>query len=306
MITFSIGSGVKTITPMSVLPEITDPVTIDGTTQPGFSGSPIIELDASSCWLPGGCVNIIAGSSAVRGLVINRPGTSCISVTTNGNNISEFSHCAPVTGNFICAQMDLFPIPFGLGIIPQDTFVNKLLTVRNVGTAPLMVTPMQPSAPEFQLVSPTGPFTLERGQRRSLTVRFRPRMVGQFRSMMMIRSNDEAQPMVNVELMGASCSPPMLAPLAETVQIKLGTTKDIPLAVMDGQAYCQYKFSLSPALPFVTLTDKKDGTGVLRLAPTVPPTGGQGIGTYRLTVMVSDGSSPPQSHSRAITIMVSR
>src|SRR5712692_9164441 len=41
------GSGPYTIRPTSALPTITDPVTIDGTTQPGFAGTPIIELDGS-------------------------------------------------------------------------------------------------------------------------------------------------------------------------------------------------------------------------------------------------------------------
>src|SRR5438552_13328016 len=42
-ITFNIpGSGVHTISPLSALPTITGAVTIDGTTQPGFTGSPVI------------------------------------------------------------------------------------------------------------------------------------------------------------------------------------------------------------------------------------------------------------------------
>src|SRR4051794_24005513 len=44
LIVFSIGTGLKTIQPTSGLPAITDPVIIDGTTQPGFAGTPIIEL----------------------------------------------------------------------------------------------------------------------------------------------------------------------------------------------------------------------------------------------------------------------
>src|SRR5947209_8387730 len=44
-IVFSIGSGgVKTILPASELPHVTDAVTIDGTTQPGFTDSPLIVL----------------------------------------------------------------------------------------------------------------------------------------------------------------------------------------------------------------------------------------------------------------------
>jgi CSLREA domain-containing protein len=46
-ITFSIASGAQTIAPAGELPFITDPATIDGTTQPGFAGSPIIVLDGA-------------------------------------------------------------------------------------------------------------------------------------------------------------------------------------------------------------------------------------------------------------------
>src|SRR5438552_4756755 len=44
LVTFNIGSGLQTIAPTSLLPDITDPVVIDGTTQPGYSGVPLIEL----------------------------------------------------------------------------------------------------------------------------------------------------------------------------------------------------------------------------------------------------------------------
>src|SRR5262249_26044535 len=39
--------GAQTITPF-FLPQITDAVTIDGTTQPGFAGQPLIELSGAS------------------------------------------------------------------------------------------------------------------------------------------------------------------------------------------------------------------------------------------------------------------
>jgi hypothetical protein len=258
-----------------------------------FLGSTVLATNAAG---------IVTFTVTLPGPVVMCSSTVTATATDSAGNTSEFSPCRPVTGQY-CPEIDVFPIPFDLGIIPKDTFVNKLLTVRNKGTAPLVVTPVHPPIPvsPFQLVSSTEPFTLQRGQRRSLTVRFRPKMVGQFSSMMMIQSNDPAKPVVNVELMGASCSAPMLAPLPATLQMKFDTMKDIPLAVMDGQGYCQYKFSISPALRFATLTDKKDGTGMLRLAP-----GRLDVGTYRLTVMVSDGSSPPQMNSQTITLMVTR
>src|SRR5687767_12021572 len=47
-ISFSIpGPGPHSIVPLSPLPIVTDPVAIDGATQPGFSGTPIIELSGT-------------------------------------------------------------------------------------------------------------------------------------------------------------------------------------------------------------------------------------------------------------------
>ena len=41
------GSGVQTIAPLSPLPAITNPVLIDGDSQPGYAGTPLIELSGS-------------------------------------------------------------------------------------------------------------------------------------------------------------------------------------------------------------------------------------------------------------------
>jgi hypothetical protein len=87
-ISFNIGSGLKTITPSQRLPTIIDPVVIDGTTQPGFSGVPIIELNGSS-QPDGNGLFITAGNSTVRGLVINRFLFAGILINTNGGNRVE-------------------------------------------------------------------------------------------------------------------------------------------------------------------------------------------------------------------------
>ena len=71
-IVFSIGSGVQTITLATIFPTITDPVSIDGSTQPGFSGSPLIVIDGiniTTSNIYG--LRIDAGNSTVKGLVIN-------------------------------------------------------------------------------------------------------------------------------------------------------------------------------------------------------------------------------------------
>jgi hypothetical protein len=86
------GAGVHTIMLAFFLPTITDPVTIDGTTQPGFAGSPIIELNGANAGATNG-INITAGSSTVRGLAINRFIGNGILLDKSGGNVIE--------GNFI-------------------------------------------------------------------------------------------------------------------------------------------------------------------------------------------------------------
>ncbi|MDT4966095.1 MAG: hypothetical protein QOJ64_832 [Acidobacteriota bacterium] len=90
-INFSIGSGLQTIAPLSPLPTVTDPVVIDGSTQPGFAGTPIIELNGGS--VTGDGLTITAGNSTVRGLVVNRFRGYGIKFDTGSNNI--------IAGNYV-------------------------------------------------------------------------------------------------------------------------------------------------------------------------------------------------------------
>ncbi len=66
------GTGVQTIAVNSPLPSNTTPVLIDGTTQPGFVGTPLIELSGGPAGGPAELT--IAGSDAIsiRGLVIDQ------------------------------------------------------------------------------------------------------------------------------------------------------------------------------------------------------------------------------------------
>lgn len=71
-ITFNIpGSGVHTIHPTSQLPDISHTVEIDGTTQPGFVGSPMIEIEGDLMTGAQEGLKIRASNSVVRGLAIN-------------------------------------------------------------------------------------------------------------------------------------------------------------------------------------------------------------------------------------------
>ncbi|HEY0156944.1 MAG TPA: IPTL-CTERM sorting domain-containing protein [Thermoanaerobaculia bacterium] len=85
------GGGEQTITVLSALPTITDTVVIDGTTQPGFGGTPIVTLDGNGLAADGLTINSPAAST-IRGLVI---------IEFTGFGIRIGGAGAIVVGNFI-------------------------------------------------------------------------------------------------------------------------------------------------------------------------------------------------------------
>ena len=133
------GSGVHTISPATALPPISDPVFINGYSQPGsskntnaiddpdptkrgFNGTLQIEIDGTATGASG--LVISAGNSTVRGLVINRFQGAGIHLSSNGN---------VVAGNFIgtsaTGDADLGNGAIGVDII--DAFNNTIVDASN-------------------------------------------------------------------------------------------------------------------------------------------------------------------------------
>jgi hypothetical protein len=123
------GSGLHTITPSTALPTISDPVTIDGSTQPGFTGSPIIELNGSQAGTNVDGLRITAGSSVVSGLVINRFSSDGVELSGNGGNIVE----GCFIGTDATGTVDLGNAFRGLNIASSNnTIGGTAATARNV------------------------------------------------------------------------------------------------------------------------------------------------------------------------------
>ncbi len=89
-ITFMIGSGPQTITLNSPLPPIKHSVTIDGTSQPGYTGTPLITLTPATisggAAFPGDGLDIYAGSSTVKGLIIRGFNGNGVVLAANGTD----------------------------------------------------------------------------------------------------------------------------------------------------------------------------------------------------------------------------
>jgi hypothetical protein len=91
-IDFAIGDGgAQTIRPRSDLPYVTHSVIIDGTTQPDFAGSPLIDLDGGAAAYVNGLV-ILASNCTIRGLAFTNfavpddPCTFLDGIYVSGNN----------------------------------------------------------------------------------------------------------------------------------------------------------------------------------------------------------------------------
>jgi CSLREA domain-containing protein/uncharacterized repeat protein (TIGR01451 family) len=87
-IAFAIGSGAQTITPASALPAISGTVIINGTTQPGFSGVPLIEISGANVGEGISGLTINAANCTIRGLIINRFGAQGININSSGTTIA--------------------------------------------------------------------------------------------------------------------------------------------------------------------------------------------------------------------------
>ena len=63
------GSGIRTIVPLAPLPAITNPVVVDGFTQQGYSGTPLIQITGAQAGTGDGLL-ITSSGSTIRGLEI--------------------------------------------------------------------------------------------------------------------------------------------------------------------------------------------------------------------------------------------
>ncbi len=88
-ITFAIGSGPQTIAPTSALPTVTDTVIIDGTTQSGYAGTPIIEVWGLAAGPNVHGLTLAADNSVIKGLVVNLFSGNGILITGSGNTIEN-------------------------------------------------------------------------------------------------------------------------------------------------------------------------------------------------------------------------
>lgn len=117
-ILFRIGSGPATIQPATALPTINGPVTINGATQPGFSGAPLVEISGANA--PFGTSGLtfevsqpVPGNvvpTVVKDLVINRFQSNGILIKGNSKGVRVFNCYIGITRDGKAAARNLIGV----------------------------------------------------------------------------------------------------------------------------------------------------------------------------------------------------
>jgi len=130
-IDFSIGTGPQTISPLSALPSITVPVTLDGTSQPGYAGVPLIDLDGTSAGGAATGLDFEAGSggSTIRGLVINDFNDAGIQINTTGNTVQSSYIGTNAAGTAAGSQ----PMTYGVVVTAANNTIGGLTATPGTG-----------------------------------------------------------------------------------------------------------------------------------------------------------------------------
>jgi parallel beta-helix repeat protein len=162
-IDFKIGKGVQTISLVDPLPQLNSTVTIDGTTQPGYSGAPLIVLNGANAGYSSVGLDLAGSHNVVKGLVIEQfnvgielePGTYGSLIAGNyigtdwsgshslGNNYGIVDYS--MNGNTIggttasCRNVISGNLYDGIEILPENFFV-PLQSSGKVGTLPVPTT----------------------------------------------------------------------------------------------------------------------------------------------------------------------
>jgi Calx-beta domain-containing protein len=109
---------VKVIDLLTALPEITGPVVIDATTQPGYASAPLIELNGANVPFESGLV-ITGGNTTVRGLAIGGFPAAGIVLRACDNNV--------IQGNRIGTDAaGSLPRPNNIGILLTESSNNVI------------------------------------------------------------------------------------------------------------------------------------------------------------------------------------
>jgi len=193
-------------------------------------------------------------------------------------------------------------VDFGTVILGQSA--QRTLTVRNSGSADLVISAMRSSNAAFSLIGDTA-FQLAPGSSKTLAVQFLPTATGQQQASLTVYSNDADQPTATVSLSGSSVSGPAIATeptILNFGSVVMGDSAQLPLTLRNvgGSRLLISDLSIDhPAFDIVNdpaseLDPGASETVVIRFAPTTEG---------RMQATLSIASNDPRRPTLAIPLL---
>jgi hypothetical protein len=142
-ITFNIaGGGVHTIVLGSNLAGITQPTVVDATTQPGYAGVPLIEINGGNVSGTSNAFALIGGNSTIKGFTINNfhlggTAASGIAIVSSGNTIQANYIGTDASGTVAAPNsigIHIFPLS-GSATVTGNVIGGTTAAARNVISA---------------------------------------------------------------------------------------------------------------------------------------------------------------------------
>src|SRR5262249_39460078 len=125
----------------------------------------------------------------------------------NGTPINLMMRAIVSNATAAAASIDA-PVSLSFDYVGVGVTLERTLTVRNKGDAPLNITGLSSNNAQFTLAPVTLPVTIAPGAQSSITVRFTPSNPGAQNAALTLTSNDPARPSINVSLSGVGGSAP--------------------------------------------------------------------------------------------------
>ena len=154
-------------------------------------------------------------------------------------------------------DISVSPLSINFGNIISGQSAQQSITIRNAGTAALILNSISKPNSPFSIASnncPLSPSSIAVNGSCQITVRFAPTSVGVFSSSITISSNDPDTPSVSVTLTGKGALPPTISVVPTSVDfgiIKAGTSASSKITVKNtGESNLTISRVSSPSTPF--------------------------------------------------------
>lgn len=189
--------------------------------------------------------------------------------------------------------IQLIPAVINFGTVNAGTTVTENFIIRNTGDAQLIVTGIDQPGDTFSVTPPTGP-TLAPGAQATFTVTFSPTSAGSYNSSITIYSDGGNQTIALSATGVGGGTLNITSPSSTTID--LGSPYTIQMVAAGG--YTPFTWSAT-GLPAELAINP--ATGLISL---VPPAASPALGSYTVTVTVSDSSPTPITASRTYTVNI--